>query len=57
MIAKGKKINSGGKGKKKITAPAKARSKPKIKDDVCVLDDVIVTEQLYCCDDECCCLI
>ncbi len=44
------------KGKKKIGISSKVRAKPKVKDEVCVIDDVLLTEQRYCCDDECCCL-
>lgn len=55
MITKGKKTKSSNKAKKKISTPAKSRSKAK--DDVCVIDDVLITERLYCCDDECCCVI
>ena len=57
MITKGKKIKGANKGKKKISIPAKGRSKVKEKDEVCLIDDVLITERLYCCDDECCCLI
>ncbi len=55
MITKEKKIKGSKKSKKKISTPAKSRSKAK--DDVCMLDDVLINEQLYCCDDECCCVI
>ncbi len=56
MITKGKKIKNTSKDKKKSGLPAKGR-RAKAKDDVCVLDDVLITEQVYCCEDECCCLI
>jgi hypothetical protein len=57
MITKGKKIKVANKGKKKISIPAKGRSNVKEKDEVCLIDDVLISERLYCCDDECCCLI
>jgi hypothetical protein len=43
------------KDKKKIGAPSKTRSRPKLKDEVCVLDELVFTERITCCDDECCC--
>ena len=44
------------KNKKKIGSPPKGRSSPKVKkDEVCVASDVVLREELYCCDDECCC--
>jgi hypothetical protein len=44
------------KGKKK-SIPAKGRSKDKAKDDVCVIEELVVEEKTWCCDDECCCLM
>lgn len=45
------------KDKKKISTRSKGKIRPKVSDEVCVVDDVLFTEQRYCCDDECCCLM
>jgi hypothetical protein len=47
-----KKIHAD-KGKKKMAGPAKGKGKPKVKDEVCVIADLIRTEELYCCEDRC----
>jgi hypothetical protein len=49
-----KKIKPAGAIKKKSGIPAKGRSKPKAKEDVCVMDEVLVKEQGLCCDYWCC---
>lgn len=57
MTTTRKKNKSADKGKKKISAPSKHASRPEVSDAVCVIDSVVLTEQLYCCDDEYCCLM
>lgn len=56
MATIGKKDKHPDKGKKK-TGALKGKTRPKIKDEVCVIEDVVLTERLYWCDDECCCLM
>lgn len=57
MATTRKKAKAADKGKKKISTPSEGRSRPKVKDEVCIIADVALTEELYCCDDECCCLM
>ncbi len=57
MVLKRKKIEKIGKDKKRTGLGTKGRSKRKADDSVCVLNDILVTEQVYCCDNECCCLL
>ncbi len=57
MAITGKKNKDSDKSKKKLSTPSKGRSRPKVKDEVCVINDVVLTERVYCCDDECCCLM
>lgn len=52
-----KKTKDTDKGKKRISAPSKGRSRSKVNDEVCLISDIVLAERLYCCDDECCCLL
>ncbi len=57
MAITGKKNKLAEKSKKKVSDPSKGRSRPKVKDEVCLIDGVVLTERLYFFDDECCCLM
>lgn len=50
-----KKGSHTGKDKKKNAGFAKGGKKQKAKDDVCVLNEVVMTERLFCCESDCCC--
>lgn len=56
MATTRKKSELADKGTKKKGAPSKARNKTDVKDEVCIFAGAVMTEHLYLCDDECCCL-